>query len=221
MEVKKMSYIYKITNDINNKIYVGKTNLPILERFRQHCRDSKKISEEHRPLYAAMQKYGQEHFHIELIEECSTNKSSEREQYWIGYYKGYENGYNATKGGDGSPIFNHEAIAQALKENPYPIQIAKLFNCSPDTVYTVAQEYNIETKHIGKEININPKKIVSQYDKKNNQYIQTFESVRCAVEWLKQNNIIPTINSGVSEHIAEVANGKRKTAYGYIWKYEK
>lgn len=46
-----------------------------------------------------MNKYGPEHFHIELIEE--TDNPEERERYWIQYYGSYHNGYNATLGGDG------------------------------------------------------------------------------------------------------------------------
>lgn len=76
-----MSYIYKIVNDINNKVYIGKTNLSIQERFQQHCRDYKKITEQHRPLYQSMAKYGVEHFHIELIEKCLPTQANEREQY--------------------------------------------------------------------------------------------------------------------------------------------
>lgn len=110
------SIIYKITNDINNKVYVGKTTLSIEERFKEHCSDSKKESKEKRPLYSAMRKYGQEHFKIELIEECETIVSSEREQYWIGYYKGYEEGYNATRGGDGIILYDYSKIEKLLKE---------------------------------------------------------------------------------------------------------
>ena len=48
-----MAYIYKITNDINDKIYIGKTNQTIKERWRQHCADSKdRILYEKRPLYS-------------------------------------------------------------------------------------------------------------------------------------------------------------------------
>ena len=71
MEVRNMSFIYKITNDINDKIYVGKTNLSLQERFLQHCRDSQKESILNRPLYKAMNKYGVNHFQIELIEKNS------------------------------------------------------------------------------------------------------------------------------------------------------
>lgn len=47
-------YIYKITNDINDKIYIGKTLLNIEKRFLQHKNDSRRIRLEVRPLYRAM-----------------------------------------------------------------------------------------------------------------------------------------------------------------------
>lgn len=214
-----MSYIYKIINDINDKVYIGKTNLSIEKRFKQHCSDCIKNSKQKRPLYAAMQKYGIEHFSIHLIEECSTNKASEREQYWIGYYQGYEKGYNATKGGDGKQYFDHEQIARVLKKVPYPKQVADLIGCSVDTVRIVAKEYHIEVKNSGQEQNINTKRIIHQYDKNTQQYIQSFDSIQLAAEWLKEQEIIQVINSGVRSHISAVANGKRKSAYGFVWRY--
>ena len=213
-----MSFIYKITNDINNKVYIGKTNLTIQERFKQHCKDAKKRVFEKRPLYKAMNKYGIEHFHIEELENCSTTQASEKEQYWIGYYKGYEQGYNATKGGDGKQLFNHEQIAQILKNNPYPKEVAKIIGCSVDTVYIVAKEFDIVVKSKGQD-NVNAKKQIHQYNKKTKEYLQSFNSIQQAAEWLYSQQIIKTLNSGVRGHISEVAQGKRKSAYGYIWKY--
>lgn len=213
-----MSFIYKITNDINNKVYIGKTNLTIQERFKQHCKDAKKSTFEKRPLYKAMNKYGIEHFYIEELENCLTTQASEREQYWIGYYKGYEQGYNATKGGDGKQLFNHEQIAQILKNNPYPKEVAKIIGCSVDTVYIVAKEFDIVVKSKGQN-NVNTKKQIYQYNKKTKEYLQSFNSIQQAAEWLYSQQIIKTLNSGVRSHISEVAQGKRKSAYGYIWKY--
>ena len=64
MKKRKKAYIYKITNNINNKIYIGKTNLTIEKRFKEHCRDAFRERNEKRPLYAAMRKYGiQKFFH--------------------------------------------------------------------------------------------------------------------------------------------------------------
>ena len=78
-----MALFDTISNDINSKVYVGKTTLSIEKRFKEHCLDSKRKSKDKRPLYSAMRKYGQEHFKIELIEECEAELSWEREQYWI------------------------------------------------------------------------------------------------------------------------------------------
>lgn len=122
-----MSKIYKITNDINDKVYIGKTNLSIEKRFKEHCDDSKRDRYEQRPLYRAMNKYGIEHFHIEEIENCLPEEASDKEIYWIGYYHSYTEGYNATIGGDGKILYDHSAIANRLREYPYPVEVAKEF----------------------------------------------------------------------------------------------
>ena len=64
-----MPYIYKITNLINGKIYVGKTSNTIEERWHEHIHDSTKEKCEKRPLYDAFNKYGISNFQIEQIEE--------------------------------------------------------------------------------------------------------------------------------------------------------
>ena len=61
-------------------------------------------------------------------------------------------------------------------------------------------------------------KEVEQYTK-DMIFIQKFSSAADAARWLYENKMIPTLSSGVRGHIAEVCNGKRKTAYKYIWKY--
>lgn len=212
-----MSKIYKITNDINNKIYIGKTNLSIQKRFKEHCRDSLRDKNENRPLYRAMNKYGIKHFHIEEIEDCLPEEASNKEIYWIGYYHSYDKGYNATIGGDGKNLYDHFAIANRLKELPYPIDVAKEFNCSVDTVYIIAKEFNITVLNKG-SVEVSKKRI-AQYSK-NNEFIQYFESSAAAGRWIYDQGKCATLNSGVRSHISDCANGKRKTAYGYIWKYE-
>lgn len=107
-----MAYIYKIINDINNKIYIGKTNFSIEQRWKEHCKDRKRRNYEKRPLYSAMNKYGIEHFHIEMLEKCSIEQASEREIFWIEYYGSFKNGYNATVGGDGKAYLDYNLIYQ-------------------------------------------------------------------------------------------------------------
>lgn len=93
-----MGFIYKVTNDINEKIYVGQTAFSIEERWSEHLKDRLQQKSKNRPLYNAMNKYGIEHFKIEQIEECPLEQLSEREIHWIEYYNSYENGYNENRG---------------------------------------------------------------------------------------------------------------------------
>lgn len=214
-----MSKIYKIYNNINDKIYIGKTNSSIEERFKEHCSDCLKKEEEKRPLYNAMKKYGIENFFIEEIEDCLPELASEKEIYWIGFYNSYYNGYNATQGGDGKMLYNYSLIAERLKEHPYPKEIAKEFGCCVDTICTIAKNFNIKINHRGQELNVNSKKAIKQFDKDNN-YIQTFSSTVEAGKWIYENNKCSSLNSGVRSHISDCANGKRKSAYGYVWRYK-
>lgn len=216
-----MAYIYKIVNDVNDKIYIGKTEFSIHKRFKEHCRDAYKIRNEKRPLYNAMKLYGIEHFNVELIEECSQQDSLSRKQYWIEYFQSYEYGYNATKGGDGSYKFNHQEIVDELRKNPYPKEVAEKIKCSVDLVYKIAKANNIKVFNRGGIENVNPKKTIHQLDKKTGKYLQTFESVQKAMEWCVENKYCAALSSGARGHISACANGKRKSAYGFKWSYIK
>ena len=219
-----MGYIYKITNLINGKEYIGKTSYSIPQRWKIHLKDYKRETEENRPLYRAMNKYGIDNFVIKEIEECSEKILSERESYWIDYYNTFHNGYNATRGGDGRCLYNHQEILKLLKDTQLDgVEIAKKIGCCVDVVYSIAKANNIslnyENKKGGKNF-LKNKKSISQFNR-NNIFIQTFDSVADAAKWCYENNKCTTVNSGVRSHIAEVANGKRASAYGYIWKYDK
>lgn len=110
MEGDIIPYIYKITNVINNKCYIGKTIGSIEKRWKEHCHDSQKTDIGNRPLYIAMKKYGIENFSIEEVESCDISILNEREMYWINYFNSYKTGYNATKGGDGTPYVDRALI---------------------------------------------------------------------------------------------------------------
>ena len=104
-----MQGIYKITNLITKKCYIGKTNNSD-RRWRDHKRLA--FTENHKEynkiLYQSMRKYGIENFIFEIIEELEDYSiSSEREKYWISYYNSYYNGYNETPGGDGGSLKGH------------------------------------------------------------------------------------------------------------------
>lgn len=159
-----------------------------------------------------MRKYGTEHFHIEQIEE--TDNPEEREIYWIERYRSFKTGYNATKGGDGKPFLDYDVLIAAYQENPNLKDISRIYNCDSHYLSLILKENNIEVKSQGA---VNRKKygrVINQYTK-DGDYIKTFSSARQALQ-----EVSPTTTSagGVS-HITDVCKGKRKTAYGYIWRF--
>lgn len=96
-------FIYKITNRVNNKVYIGQTRFTIEHRFKQHLKNAERFDS--MPIYKAIRKYGKENFEIESLEEVEFDKLNEREMYWIAYYDSFKNGYNATIGGGGKALY--------------------------------------------------------------------------------------------------------------------
>lgn len=142
-----MTGIYKITNLINNKVYIGQS-VNIHERWRvERSRPFQPGSCEYNtPLCRAIRKYGIDSFKFEVIEECSMAQLNERERYYIQYYHSADeqNGYNLTLGGDGSSghgklsAVEVDEIRQLLQTTDIPqLQIADQYHVSKDTITAI------------------------------------------------------------------------------------
>lgn len=216
-----MAFIYKITNDINQKVYIGMTERTIEERFKEHCREYKQRRCEKRPLYSAMKKYGPEHFHVELVEE--TNSPEEREQYWIKYYNSYKEGYNATIGGDGKSHIDNNEIEKMLEaynrlgtvvavrqETGHDVGCISRFLKQAGIQVATAQEINKERYS----------KQVAQCDKKTHERLKTFNSLADAARYLQEKQISTSKDTyGIASHIGHVCKGQRSSAYGFYWEF--
>lgn len=208
--------IYKIYNDINDKLYIGKTVTSLEERFKQHVKDSKRRRNEKRPLYNAMNKYGINHFHIELIEKCNLEELSAREIYWIGYYNTYHNGYNATLGGDGTILYDYDLIVQLFNTGLTVKEITEQINCDNKVVRNALNNVGIDP---AKNSVTRKSNGVAMYDKNTEELLLTFPSQAEAGRWLQNNNKTTEKRvESISARIGQVCKGKRKTAYGYKWK---
>lgn len=105
-----MCGVYKITNLVNDKCYIGQS-VNIEERWARHknCAFNSNRKEYEYPLYRAIRKYGIENFSFDVIKECDKEKLDGFEKYYIKYFKShlYEKGYNLTSGGGGGRLGYH------------------------------------------------------------------------------------------------------------------
>jgi group I intron endonuclease len=95
--MKIFGIIYKITNKINGKVYIGQTTRALHIRWREHC-----ISPRRCPyLFRAIKKYGEENFEIIVIKTCFTiDELNHWEEYYIKELNTLAiNGYNLRPGG--------------------------------------------------------------------------------------------------------------------------
>lgn len=209
-----MAYIYKITNQINGKVYIGKTTEPnVQERWKQHQRDRKRDKYKDRPFYRALNKYGPENFSIEEIERCDISILEEREIYWINCYRSYVgwgdcNGYNATTGGDGKAWCDYDQVYSLWQEGKLIKEIAEETGYCVESIRKILKEKGISTKE-KKQRNLNLiQRKCAKIDPKTGEILEIYESTK---EADRQN--------GNTHHIADACNGKRKICKGYKWKY--
>ena len=214
-----MAYIYCITNQINGKQYVGKTTISITKRFKEHCNDSKKERCEKRPLYNAMNKYGIENFIVEKLIQCEPDELDSYEKLFIEKLDTYNNGYNATKGGDGSILFDYKQIIDLYKEGKSMVEVASIVHCCVDTVSKIVHMYNLPINKIIVGSCQQPK-VVIQLDKDTEEEIRIFNSVADAGRWLAEQGYAKKYSGGVRQKICDCCAGKLKTAYKFKWKYK-
>ena len=118
--------VYLISNDVNNKKYVGVTTRSLSSRWLAHLRDSKNFR--HRKFAKAIRLIGAQAFSIKVIARTNSRKElTELENYYIQKYNSVEAGYNSTYSGrlsvasgitvtfEGKRYQSQAALAEAIK----------------------------------------------------------------------------------------------------------
>lgn len=202
-----MAYIYKITNQINQHSYIGKTEyVNPSRRWKEHLSEATKQRFNHRAIYKAIQKYGKENFTFEVLEE--TNNPNEREQYYICKYNTYHNGYNETLGGDGAQCLELPEKEICLYYLNHSLtETAKYFFHDRETIKKVLYKNNIPFHTHQEGILLTTSYPVVKIDPKTNEIIQIYSSLSEAEK-----------DNGNTQHIGDVIKGRRKTCKGYKWK---
>jgi group I intron endonuclease len=225
--------IYKTTNLINDKIYVG-----------QDTHDNPKYLGSGKLIQRSIKKYGKENFVKEILEYCDTKEQlCEREIYWIAKFKSTDRniGYNITPGGEWGDTFtnnpNKEEIRKKMgekskgrkqseetkekrrkkmsgKNNPMfgrkwtkeEIQYLSDIKIGENNPMFGKKQSN-ETKEKISEKNSKP---VLQYDKQM-KFIAEYKSATEAAHFL---------NLKIRSNINRCCNHFKKYSAGFIWKYK-
>lgn len=208
-----MGYIYKITNKVNKKIYIGKTTQTIQARWKQHVNRALNDLTRTEHFMNAIRKWGKDNFIIEEIEQCKDESLDERERFWIAYYDSYYGwGYNSTEGGDGTVLYDHDLIRELWEKGLSVSEISEHIRCHRKTTSSVLHASGITDEEIktrgNKMSGEKNKRAVQQYNSKGN-FIAEYS---CAQE-------AATLNELDTSNLRAACRG-RYYAYGYYWIYK-
>lgn len=130
--------IYKITNLINKKCYIG-CSKNIEHRWISHKSESilENNPQYNYSIHKAFRKYGLDNFSFEIIELTSEDLLFQQEKYWINYYNSYNEGYNETLGGDSGPSLPGEKNpnSKLTKDDVINIRSELLKGAMPSEIY--------------------------------------------------------------------------------------
>lgn len=219
--------IYKVTNKINGKSYIGQS-VDIFDRWSAHCTMC-----DDTVFHRALKKYGTCNFEWEILELCTEGELDIREKYYISLYHTCihdepSNGYNMTWGGDGG-------LTIAVNQYDFNGRFIKQFS----SVTEAAEAVGKTKAHISaccnnrcdscggylwtyidapapkpyKYISANAKK-VSQYTL-SGEYLQSFDSAREAAQYI-------TIKHNKQVYLSQIMDCCRKdnaSAGGFMWRF--
>lgn len=231
--------IYKVTNQLNNKVYIGQTIQTLSERKNKHyykARHEESNTKTH--FLNALRKYPEEDFIWVVIDKADTQEElDKKEKYWIEYYNSVEEGYNTKDGGEtivvtnkflercGSyPFYVFDLKGNKIGEFLNQREIARKYGVSKGDIYRMLHNQAhycngiicIDKKTFTEE---RLQECVKQAKMKASSFIarkidtgEVFGPFTNKTECKKFLGL-------KSNHISEVLEGKRKTQEGYVFQY--
>lgn len=218
-----MGVIYKITNLINDKVYIGMTIYTSRNRWSEHIKESKnQLSPGYNYLlHKAIRKYGEENFKIEDVEVTIDEQLACREIYWIGELNSIlPNGYNM--------VLSRKKVYKYTTSG----ELIKVFNSIEDAANSVGVDRSTISRCCsGQNGKQSSKGFIWSFnlidipiDKKIKLYkepiLQLDLSGTIILEHVSSAEAAKAIGIKSSAHISECCRGKRKTAYGFKWQFK-
>lgn len=231
-------YIYSITNEINGKTYIGKTN-DLVRRWKEHCYGKGNTA----ILNNAFKKYGVEHFIFDIVAQIPFDDVDEMntvlsqlEMYYIALYKTFGKGYNATGGGDGICFYKHsnktkEKLSQLQKEKWKDPELRQIMATA-----ALGYHHTEDAKNrISQALLHRDHAIYEKMAEKLRGKVRDHEMIMKAAEKRRkpvlqydlEGNFIAEypgirfIDGFEGKNISACCHGKLRSTQGYIWRFKK
>lgn len=234
--------IYKATNLINNKSYIGQTVKSLSQRASEHKHRALYEQDYHNKFHNAIRKYGFENFKWEILDSSDKwtfQEMDEKEQLYIKEYNTIQEGYNTLEGGQGNSRIDSEEMAKIRGSKPF-----LAFNIKGEFIgefinkTAFARQYNITVQRICEMIKgtaLSANKIIVIDKEKYTKKILEDRLKKCvkkqpfmAINLKTQKITGPYTNIEECKrilqlpkncHITEVLKKTRKTSNGYSFYY--
>lgn len=204
--------IYKTTNLINGKIYIGKDR-----------KNSNSYLGSGVLLKKAIQKYGIENFKKEILEFCINDAHlNEREIFWINEYKSFGEGYNLTIGGSGGitrkskPIYQYSLQGFFIKEWISGAEIERILSFDSSSILKVCKGKLLTFKNYLWSY-IKSDKLPAHIDPRGIKLLQYDFNGNFIREWLSAHEVQRELNINHANVLKVTKNISQKIG-GYYWR---
>jgi group I intron endonuclease len=194
-----MTGIYKITNLVNSKVYIGSSAISIKRRWDKHTSALKKGNHHSVKLQRAWNKYGKENFVLEILEECIPEKCIAKEQHWLDLYQSAKIGYN----------INH------LAQSRLGVKQIDKSKCKGRGKWSAESKLKLSISRTGLK---SPKTSLAMKGKSTKKIpIEQWKDGKFIKDWASATDVTKAL--GIV-NLQEALKGKRKSAGGFQWQYK-
>tara|TARA_R100001086_G_scaffold236386_2_gene159816 strand:- start:708 stop:1394 length:687 start_codon:yes stop_codon:yes gene_type:complete len=228
-----MGIVYKITNSINNKCYIGISKNTFRKRYN-HRDDWWNAPSVNKILKQSIEKHGYENFKVEILENCEKTELEEKEKYYINKFNSFiPNGYNLTTGGSYSYEVSIESKLKNSETNKNRYKNGAVVWNKGKKLTKVHKEKNSKTKkklynegklipwNKGKKIGPMKKSHILKSAKAHKKQIKRINKTTLEVEKIYEGLIDAKCDGFNPSCISQCCKKKLKSHKGYFWEYLK
>lgn len=208
-------FIYKITNKVNGKSYIGQTRYTVEFRWRQH-----QHKKDNTYFHNAIHKYGVENFIVETIEECNVEDLNSKEIFYIAKYDTFNNGYNLTIGGDGNRRLlldeKYDEITSLYLSGFSSNKIATLYKVDKNTIVKILKSLGVKIR--SNKLSINAQELQELIEDYNNGYSlrELAKRYDCTAKGLKEYLLKKGVNIKVKYNILKDSETQQSLINDYL-----